>query len=100
MKVKVVYPSGSGIPDVESEILDLDGYALKIVIVACVVGGVCLIVLVVGCVLCKRRRRRRFPLQQPVAAIGQGQVYQTQPQVVGQGQNYRVSQAVPLDSIV
>ena len=100
VKAKVVYPSGSGIPDLESEILDLGSYSMKIVVVVCVVGGVCLVVLVAGCVLCKRRRRRRVPFQQPVAAIGQGQVYQTQPQAVGQGQNYRVPQAVPLDSIV
>ena len=97
VKAKVVYPNAD---ELESEIFDLDNYVMTIVVVVCVVGGVCLIAAVVGCVLCKRRRRRRVPFQQPVAAIGQGQVYQTQPQVVGQGQNYRVPQAVPQDSIV
>ena len=42
-------------------------------IVGCVVGGVCLIALVVGCIWYKKRRQRRVPLQQPAPVMGQGQ---------------------------
>ena len=64
-----------------------------VLIVASVIGAVCLIAVVVGCMLCKMRRQL-VPLQQPVAVMGQTHVYQTQPQVV-QGQNHQVPQAVP-----
>ena len=39
-------------------------------IVGCVVGGVCLIAFVVGCILYQKRRRPRVPLEQPVRVMG------------------------------
>lgn len=100
VKAKVVYPTGRNIPDVESEILDFDDLVMgnfkMLLIVVCFIGGVCVIAVVAGCILCQRQRRRgRFPLQQPVAVMGQDQLYQTQPHVVVQGQNYQLPQTVP-----
>lgn len=92
VKAKVIYPNG--------DVLESDTFNLDLLfqtvgwIVGCVVGGVCLIVVVVGCILCHKRRRRRVPFQQPVAVMGQSQVYQTsQAPVMVQGQNYQVPQA-------
>ena len=64
------------------------------VIVGCVVGGVCLVVLVVGCILCQKRTRRRVPLQQPVTPIFQGRVCQTThaDAVVLDGKTYYIPQ--------
>ena len=70
-------------------------------IVGCVVGGVCLIALVVGCIWCKKQRQRRVPLQQPVMVMGQGECEQrTQQHVVVQGQNNGAQQVVPQNRYV
>ena len=99
---EVTYPDNVML---ESKIIELKGPAgepnkqletasMIGVIVGFVVGGVCLIVLVVGCILCQKRRRRRVHLQQPVPSIFQSRVCQTTQAdpVVLDGKTYYVPQ--------
>ena len=66
------------------------------VILGCVVGGVCLIAVVVGCILWNKRRRRRVPLQQQAPFVGQEQGYETsQAPAMVQGQNSQDQQEEP-----
>ena len=80
---EVTYPNGIML---ESKTVDLQQLIEKSsivgLIVGCVVGGVCLIALVVGCIWYKKRRRRRVPLQQSAVnpVIVSKQVQQAVPQ--------------------
>lgn len=81
VKVLVKYPDGEVL---ESNTVDLEQLhaindnVLIAEIVGAIVGGVCFIAVVVGCILCKRKRQRLVPYQQPVAVA----VPQTTPQVL------------------
>ena len=77
--VEVRYPDNVIL---ESKILELKETNKKLdtasmigVIVGCVAGGVCLIIVVVGCIF---RRRRRAPLQEPIALMGQNEIQNEQ----------------------
>ena len=92
VKATVRYPDGEAL---ESTTFDINQFVgMVVLIVGLVIGGVCLIAVVVGCILCNKRRRRRVPFQQPAAVVGQTQVcHTTQAPVMVQGQNYQVPQA-------
>ena len=79
---EVLYPNGGDSVMLESKTFNLqqlvETASIVGLIVGCVVGGVCLISLVVGCIWYKRRRQRRVILKRPVPVMGQGQQNQVQ----------------------